>query len=134
MYSLKVEGLKPGQVLALLDVLPPNATIAVINANNKDDEVTGATRRQDRLNKIGAATRAFKGRVEADDKVCLGETESRKGSALHYIKQTLEKMEATQGVGTVTRAELTEAIRKKYKDQSGAAISRALKHGQIVVA
>lgn len=117
MYSLTIIGLKPKQLLDLLDVVPPSCSLKVERPN-------GPT-----IEKVGKAVGV---RINGETIIGLNPNKSpRPGSAMHLACQTLEKLEAKYDPGNVNRDELTEALGKKY-DKPGSAITRALKHGYIL--
>ena len=118
MYSLTIQGLKPKQALALLEVIPSNATISVTNIGDKPPPAAPPARINGEVI-LGLGT---------------GKT-ARPGTDVAFAVTMLEKLEKRHGVGNVNRDELTEALEKqKQRDlpKPGGVITRALKHGYIV--
>ena len=117
MYSLTIIGLKPKQLLALLDVVPPQATIKVERPNGPTIEKAGK--------QVGV-------RINGDTIIGLNPNKSpRAGTSMAAACLALEKLETKHGPGNVNRDELTEAVAKK-DDKPGNTITRALKHGYIL--
>ena len=117
MYSLTIIGLKPKQLLALIDVIPPACSIKVERPNGPTIEKAGG--------KVAV-------RINGETILGLNPNKSpRPDSAMATACTVLEKLEKDYGPGNVNRDELTEALAKKH-DKPGNVITRALKHGYML--
>lgn len=76
---------------------------------------------------------AARRRINAGDFLALGPNDARENSQIWHAKVALENLENHYGIGTVTRAMLTEKLEGKRSkvDAPGSTISSALKHGLI---
>ena len=117
MYSAKLTGLKPKDVMHLINSLPAHVECkfaqtkveAPPQANGKDE------------------------RVGPEDHIKLGpntDRNLREGSLSWRIDQMVRKHEVSKGAGSMTRALLTKKL-ENFSDAPGAAISAALSRGII---
>lgn len=101
-YTMTIEGLKPKQVLDLLDVMP---FVPIHVTKNKADDEPKA--------KGKAKVKSY---GKPDDVLSLTGKTATKGSAREKILTTLEKMEVKSGIGSVTRKMLRDECTKKGQD------------------
>ncbi len=115
MYQAKLTGLKPKDVLALIESMPSHVDVKFAQM---PQEVT-----------VESATAAL--RIEPHDHIMLGAPcASRKGSLPNVMINKIERYEKKHGAGSMTRALLTESL-SEFTDTPGAVITAGLAKGII---
>ncbi len=100
MYKITIEGLKPKQLLSVLDSLPSSVSIQVTNSEKYES---------------GWVDPRKNGHSQPTDlMLSLTGKKAAKGSIREKVLQALERMEKKHGVGTVDRKAL-----KKQCDKTG---------------